>query len=72
DDNLEEIVQDGKNGYVFTEDHKFVSLVDSYIMDSVSREAMRNATIKSVQKYSALSYAKQVEAIYYDVLDQKK
>ena len=68
DDNLEDVVINGKNGYTFTEDSDFVGLVSDYINHSSVQEKMKANTIESVQKYSALSYAKQVEEIYLDVI----
>ncbi|MEC9485670.1 MAG: glycosyltransferase family 4 protein [Candidatus Izemoplasma sp.] len=71
DDNLEDVVIDDKNGFTFTDDADFVHLVSNYIKHPSKQSELKKNTIKSVQRFSALSYAKQIEKIYLDVVKER-
>ena len=64
DDNLEDVIVDGYNGFSFTNDEEFKQLFfDVHKNNVLFNEITRNTT-KSIEKFSAQTYGKKVHDIY--------
>ena len=64
DDNLEDVIVDGYNGFSFTNDNEFKELYFNMMRNKVLfDEITRNAT-KSIEKFSAQNYGKKVHEVY--------
>lgn len=68
DDNLVDVVENGYNGYTFESDSEFVSLFSKIYNDRKLLQELTQNSNKSIYKFSAEHYAKQVEALYKDLL----
>lgn len=64
DDNLEGVIIDGVNGFSFNDNNDFVGLVEKVIVDSKLQQKLAKNSCSSVEKFSAVNYAKSIEAIY--------
>ena len=72
DDNLEDVIQDGKNGFSFQNDDDFVPLAKKILNQKELYLMLKQNAYPSVERYSAQNYAKQMEAIYFKLLNDKK
>ena len=64
DDNLEGVISNGVNGFSFTDNNEFVGLVEKVISDNKLHEKLVRNSCSSVEKFSAVNYAKSIEVIY--------
>ena len=64
DHNLEGLIDNGVNGFSFTDNKEFSILVESIISDKELHEKLKSNSCSSVEKFSAVNYAKSIEAIY--------
>ncbi len=69
DDNLEGLVENGYNGYSFTDNDDFVRLFEKIIDDKILFNQISNNSSKAIQKFSAENYAKNIEKIYKKLLE---
>ncbi len=68
DDNLEEVINQGENGYSFIDDDEFVGLAEKIITDKEVYTHIMSKSCESVEKFSARNYALSVEEIYNNLL----
>ncbi len=68
DDNLEGLVENGYNGYSFTDNEDFVKLFEKINDDKILFNQISNNSSKAIQKFSAANYAKNIEKIYKKLL----
>lgn len=64
DDNLENVILHGTNGYSFTNDDEFVALAEEIIMNKKIHDHFVMNSCSSVEKYSARNYALNILEIY--------
>ncbi len=64
DDNLEGVILDEVNGYSFKENSEFVDLANKLINNRQLLDEYASNACSSVEKFSAMNYAKSVEEVY--------
>ncbi len=68
DDCLEDIMQNGVNGYYFTEKEEFCEHLEELLYNTELREKFAQAALNSVQKFSKEEFGKQAERAYYEII----
>jgi len=64
DDNLEGVVENGYNGFTFTDDSEFLPLFQKIYSDPTLLKELKDNSDKAIDKFSAATFAKNIEAIY--------
>jgi 1,2-diacylglycerol 3-alpha-glucosyltransferase len=70
DDNLENLLIEGQNGFSFSEDEDFIRLYHKIRQEKGLYEHLVKGTKKNLENYSAQNYAKQIEQIYINLLNK--
>jgi len=68
DSNLEGVLENHINGITFHEDNEFVKAYEELTSNQVKFQKITNNTTKSIDKYSAQNYAKNIEEVYKGVI----
>jgi 1,2-diacylglycerol 3-alpha-glucosyltransferase len=71
DDNLEDIIIQGKNGYAFNDDNDFDRYFDMIKNDENKLNNMKKHAAETVQRFSASNYARSIEKIYKKLLEKE-
>jgi len=69
---LEGVIQNNVNGYTFHDREKFLQSLDSILYNNLLKERLSLGAIKSTKKFSVENFAHTVEALYKNVLLEKK
>ena len=69
---LEGVVENGSNGYMYHSLEELFKILDSVLYDNYHMKMLKNAAVKSVEKYSAMGFAIKLEAEYKKVLNRKR
>ena len=70
DDCLDGVVEDGVNGWQFDDAVGFEKYLRKYITDRECHAAMREAALETGEKFSVASFAKNMEDIYKELLEE--
>ena len=66
---LEGILQDGVNGYAFTDQDGLLKAVDRLLRDDVERENLRRGALQTADRFSAEMFANRVSGVYQSMID---
>ena len=69
---LDGVIKAGINGYMYDDLHEFYKYLDMVLDDKQHREQLKLGAIKSTQKFSAMSFAVNIEEHYKKALKNKK
>lgn len=65
---LEDILEEGKNGYYFEKEEDFVGHLEELLYDTEKRKAFSDYALESGYKFSKEQFALKVEQAYYDTI----
>ena len=68
DDNLEDVIKHGYNGYSFNEVEEFLPLFDKLYNDRILLNQMKENALKDINRFSAQAFAKHIEEIYQNLV----
>ena len=68
DDNLEDVIINGQNGYSFTDDNEFIPLFNKMTSNRLVFDELTNNTTKTIKKFSAENFAKNILETYKSLL----
>ena len=71
DECLNGVIIDGENGGQYTDFKEFSELIETIMYNDELYKTLSEKAVKTAQKYSAEGFAKNVEAIYKDVLEKR-
>lgn len=69
---LEGVIENGINGYVYNSLNEFYKYLDKVLDDNHHRQLLKLNAIKSTEKFSAMSFAANIEIQYKKVIKSKK
>ena len=67
---LEGVLQNGVNGYLFSDEAEFIHKVDCILKDARHRDELSRAAIESVGLFTDISFARAMEKTYQNTLNQ--
>lgn len=65
---LEDILEEGKNGYYFENEHDFMTRLEELLYDENKRALLSEYAARSADKFSKEQFALKVEQAYYDTI----
>ncbi len=71
DECLNGVIIEGRNGGQYTDFKEFSELIETIMYNDEFYKTLSENAVKTAQKYSAEEFAKNVEAIYKDVLEKR-
>lgn len=69
---LEGVVEDGSNGYMYHSLEELYNFLDNILYENEHMKKLKNAAVESVEKYSAMGFAINIEAEYKKILNKKR
>ena len=69
---LDDVLIEGKNGFIFTDKTSLLSALDTLLNDDSLRHEMGIAAAKSVEKFTGAHYARAVSDLYSEITSDWK
>lgn len=71
DKNLEDVIDDKKNGFFFENINDFTQIINCLLSNDLKRKKIRERAEEKANVYSAENFAKNIEKLYLNILKEK-